>query len=139
MIEKLGDAVCGLYRAQVDEERMFFVWPQNQGQRFVSGLASKPLHRVSRFGSQNPQLRFGDLGLKITTTVFLFGPENQVGYGLSVAPQNRQDDKDDMGLASRSSGLFHVEASQARVFQYSIKTGGSVARMLHMASSRRLR
>jgi hypothetical protein len=27
----------------------FLVWPQNQGRRFVSGLTSKPLGRVSRF------------------------------------------------------------------------------------------
>jgi hypothetical protein len=29
-----------------------------------------------------------------------------------------------MGHASRSSGLIHVEASRARIFQSSIKTGG---------------
>jgi hypothetical protein len=32
---------------------VFLVWPQNQGRRFVSGLASKQLGRVSRFGPQN--------------------------------------------------------------------------------------
>jgi hypothetical protein len=47
-----------------------------------------------------------------------------VGYDLSVAPQNRRDDEDDVGYASRSSGLFHVEASQARFFQSNLKTGG---------------
>jgi hypothetical protein len=31
---------------------------------------------------------FGDLGLKIITTVSWFVPQNQVGFGLSVAPQN---------------------------------------------------
>jgi hypothetical protein len=35
---------------------------------------------------QNRQLWFGDLELKITTTVSWFGPQNQVGFGLSVAP-----------------------------------------------------
>jgi hypothetical protein len=39
-------------------------------------LASKPVARVSQFGPQNWQLRFGDLGLKITTTVSWFGPQN---------------------------------------------------------------
>jgi hypothetical protein len=34
------------------------------------GLTSKPAVTVSRFGPQNQQLRFSDLGLKITTTVF---------------------------------------------------------------------
>jgi hypothetical protein len=52
------------------------------------GLASKPFARVSLFGPQNRQLRFGDLVHKITTAIFWFGPQNQVGYGLSVAPQN---------------------------------------------------
>jgi hypothetical protein len=36
------------------------VWPQNQGQRF------------------------GDLGIKIIVTISWFGPQNQVGGGLSV-------------------------------------------------------
>jgi hypothetical protein len=103
----------------------FLVDPQNQGQRFisdlaskslgwfVSGLASKPLGRfisglaskpigwfilfwpqnqwlqVSRFEPQNWQLQFGDLGIKITAMIFWFRPQNKVGYGLSVMPQNR--------------------------------------------------
>jgi hypothetical protein len=50
-------------------------------------------------------------------------PQNQVGYGLSVAPQNRREG-DDVGHASRYSGLLHVEASRARIFQFGLKTGG---------------
>jgi hypothetical protein len=38
--------------------------------------------------AQNQQLWFGDLGIKITATISWFGPQNHVGYGLSVAPQN---------------------------------------------------
>jgi hypothetical protein len=53
------------------------------------GLASKPLARVFQFGPQNWQLQFGDLAHKITVTISCFGLQNQVGYGLSVAPQNR--------------------------------------------------
>jgi hypothetical protein len=34
-----------------------------------SGLASKPVAHISRFMSQNRQLRFGDLDIKITATV----------------------------------------------------------------------
>jgi hypothetical protein len=49
-----------------------------------SGLASKSMvgsskprwWRVFRFGPQNWQLWFGDLGLKITATVSLFRPQN---------------------------------------------------------------
>jgi hypothetical protein len=67
------------------------------------GLASKPVvdflveqqnqgggGRVSQFGPQNQQLRFGDLGLTITATVSWFGSQNQADFGLLVAPQNRR-------------------------------------------------
>jgi hypothetical protein len=87
------------------------------------GLVSKPAVTVSRFGPQNWQLRFGDLGLKITMMVSWFGPQNQVGDGLSVAPQNRQREVG-VGHALRSSGLLHVEASRTRVSQSGLKTGG---------------
>jgi hypothetical protein len=53
-----------------------------------SGLASKLVARVSQFEPQKRQLRFGDLGLKITVIVSWFGPQNQVGLSVSVAPQN---------------------------------------------------
>jgi hypothetical protein len=52
-----------------------------------------------------------------------FGFQNQVGFGLSIAPQNRRREVG-MGHASRSSGLLHVEASLARVSQCGLKTGG---------------
>jgi hypothetical protein len=42
-----------------------------------SGLASKSMAQVSRFGPQNWWLRFGDLGLKITAIAFWFGPQNR--------------------------------------------------------------
>jgi hypothetical protein len=73
--------------------------------------------------AQNRQLWFGDLGLKITTTVSWFGPQNHAVFGLSVVPQNRRR-KVGVGHASRSSGLLHVEASLARVSQSGLKTGG---------------
>jgi hypothetical protein len=109
--------------------------PQNQGRRFISGLASKliatvspglaskPLARVSRFGRQNWQLWFGDLGLKITVMVFWFGSQNQTGFGLSVAPQNQRW-KDGAGHASRSGSLLRLEASHTRVSQSGLKTSG---------------
>jgi hypothetical protein len=52
-----------------------------------------------------------------------FGPQNQAGFSLSVAPQNRQREVS-AGHTSRSSGLFPVEASLARVSQSGLKTGG---------------
>jgi hypothetical protein len=78
----------------------FLVEPQNQGGGGFSGL-----------------------GLKITATVSWFGPQNQVGLGLSVAPQNRRREFG-AGHASRSGSLLGVEASLARVSQSGLKTGG---------------
>jgi hypothetical protein len=54
-----------------------------------SGLVSKPVVTVFQFGPQNRQLRFGDLGFKITATVSWFEPQNQAGFGLSFTLQNR--------------------------------------------------
>jgi hypothetical protein len=48
-----------------------------------------------------------------------------VGFGLSVAPQNRRREVG-AGHASRSSILLGVEASLARVSQSGLKTGGAV-------------
>jgi hypothetical protein len=55
-------------------------------------------------------------------TVSWFGPQNQVGFGLLVAPQNRRREVG-VGHASRSSSLLGVEASLARVSQSGLKTG----------------
>jgi hypothetical protein len=94
---------CVVYTVHKETRSVgFLVWPQYQGRR------------VSLFGHQNQQLQFDDLSLKITVIVFWFGPQNQAGYNLSVVPQNRRDE-DGAGHTSRSSGLFHIEASQARV------------------------
>jgi hypothetical protein len=64
-IKRSGDTVCGLHRAQGDKERGFV------------GLASKP--RSTGFPVWSSKL----------TTAVWFGPQNQVGYGLSIVPQNR--------------------------------------------------
>jgi hypothetical protein len=61
--------------------------------------------------------------------------QNQVDYGLSVAPQNRRYDEDDVGHASRSSSLLHLKASRVMVFQSGLKTGEDMTQMLHVALS----
>jgi hypothetical protein len=62
--------LCAVYTVHKETRSAgFLLEPQNQGRCFISGLATKSLDRVSRFELQNQQLRFGDLGLKITTTV----------------------------------------------------------------------
>jgi hypothetical protein len=57
-IERSGGVVCGLHRAHGDEERKFLGKPQDQGRRFVSGFASKPLRRFSPVWPQNQWRRF---------------------------------------------------------------------------------
>jgi hypothetical protein len=90
----------------------FFFEPQNQGAGGFFSLALK----TGSYG-------FGDLSLKITATVSWVGPQNQAGFGLSVAPQNRRNE---VGVrhASRSSSLLGMEASPDRVSQSGLKTGG---------------
>jgi hypothetical protein len=66
--------------------RFLPVWPQNRWRGFLPVWPQKWWWRVFRLGPQNRQLRFGDLSLKITMTIFWFGPQNQADYGLSVAP-----------------------------------------------------
>jgi hypothetical protein len=55
----------------------FLVQPQNQGRRFVSGLASKPLRRFSPIWLQNRWRRF-----------LAVWPQNLLRWFLPVWPQN---------------------------------------------------
>jgi hypothetical protein len=57
---------------------IFLVEPQNQCGGGFSSL-----------GLKTGNYEFGDLGIKITTMVSLFRPQNQASFDLSVAPQNR--------------------------------------------------
>jgi hypothetical protein len=71
----------------------FLIEPQNQGRRFICGLASKPLGRfVSGLTSKplgrfinglasKPLARFLRFGLKIGGNSFLVEPQNQGGGG----------------------------------------------------------
>jgi hypothetical protein len=111
----------------------FLVWPQNQGRHFLPFWPQNRWLQVSQLVTQNHQLQFGDLGLKITAMASWFGPQNQAGNGLLVAPQNRWNDEVGVGHTSRSSGLLRLEVSQARVSQSSCKTGGGTVRMVHAA------
>jgi hypothetical protein len=52
-------------------------------------LSSKLMVEGSPVWASKPIARFGDLSLKITTTVSWFVPQNQVDDGLSVTHQNR--------------------------------------------------
>jgi hypothetical protein len=90
-IERSGDTVCSMHCAHVDKEHEFLGW------------ASKPW-----------STGFPVWAWKSVTAVWWFGPQNEVGDGLSVAPQNWREE-DDTGHASISSGLLHLEASWARI------------------------
>jgi hypothetical protein len=54
-----------------------------------------------------------------------FEPQNQMGFSLSVAPQNRWREVS-VRHASRSSGLLHVKASLASISQSGLKTDGGM-------------
>jgi hypothetical protein len=70
-----------------------------------SGLASKPMVTVSP-----------DLASKPVVEGFLVCASKPAeGYGFLVTSQNRREDGVGVEHASRSSGLFHVEANWARV------------------------
>jgi hypothetical protein len=56
MIRRSGDTVCGLHHSQGDEERGFLGLASKPRSMVCSGLASKPLGRISWFGPQNWQL-----------------------------------------------------------------------------------
>jgi hypothetical protein len=92
-------AVCIMHKKM--RSTGFLVEPQNQGRQ------------VSLFGPQIRQLWFVDLDIKITTSVFWFGPQNQAVFCLLVAPQNRWREVV-TGHTSRSSGLLRVESSWTR-------------------------
>jgi hypothetical protein len=76
MIERLGDAVCGLHRDKEMSILRFLIWPQNQGCHFLPVWLQNWWLQVSQVGSQNRQLQFSYLGLKITTTVSWFVAQN---------------------------------------------------------------
>jgi hypothetical protein len=109
----------------------FLVEPQNQGGGGFSGL----------------DLKIGSSGLVIwaSKSPRRFGSQNQAGFGLSVAPQNRRREVG-AGHTSRSSNLLDVEASLARVSQSGLNTGGgattvgargTIAKVASEASGRR--
>jgi hypothetical protein len=101
MVAQVGYSVAGRSRCRVApcvvctwhvETRSvsFFVEPQNQGRRFVSGLASKPLRRVSLVWPQNRWRRFLTVWPQNLLRRFSpVWPENWWRRFLPVWPQNR--------------------------------------------------
>jgi hypothetical protein len=81
---------------------------------------------------------FGDLGLKITAMTSWFGPQNQVGYGLTVARQNRREDA--MMLDTHRDLAACFTWKQVELGFSSLATRLAEARLwvMHVAPSRRL-
>jgi hypothetical protein len=134
MVTQVGYSVAGRSGGQVasyavctvnveTRSTSFLIEPQNQGRQFSPVWPQNRWRRIFWFGSQNWQLRFGDLCVKIIAVISWFGRQNQTDFGLSVAPQNRWKE-DGMGHTSRSGGLLRLEASRVRVSQSNLKTDG---------------
>jgi hypothetical protein len=69
-IDRSGGTVAVYTVHMVTRNADFLVEPQNHGQRFVSGLASKPVERFSPVWPQNQWRGFPGLGLKTGGTGF---------------------------------------------------------------------
>jgi hypothetical protein len=145
-IERLGDVVCGLYRAQEDEEHGFLGSTSKPRLTVSLGLASKPMNTVLVVWPQNHSHGFPGLGLRTGSSSLVIWPTKSqlriLGLGLKTkwamvcrfVPQHRREDEDGVGHASRSSGLLHLEVSQARVSQSSLKSSGGAAQILQLES-----
>jgi hypothetical protein len=92
----------------------FLVEPQNQGGGRFSGLGLKTgCSNLVIWASKSPR-RFLGLWLK-TKCASVYRLHHKIDGGRSR-----------VGHTSRSSGLFHVEANLARVYQFGLNTGGGV-------------
>jgi hypothetical protein len=94
MIERSGDAVCGLHRAQGDEERKFLGLASKPRSTVSPGLTSKLVATVLVIWPQNNSLGFPSLGLKTDICGLVIWP--------TKSPRRF------LGLGSKSSGLEFV-------------------------------
>jgi hypothetical protein len=77
--------VCDLHRTHGgDEKHMFFSLASKPVTTVCQWFGLKTTTTVSWFGPQNQGRRLSDLSIKITTTISWFVTQNQVGVGLSV-------------------------------------------------------
>jgi hypothetical protein len=158
-IERSGGAVCGLHHVHGDEECGFLGWPYNQGRRFVSGLASKPLRRFlisldfktdgdglwlvwpqnysdgfCRFGLRTGGDDFWRFGLKTYCDGFLwFGLKTCGNSFLQLGLKTGGDGFSRFGLKIGSSGLVIWTSKSPRWFLgLGLKTKqASVCRLRH--------
>jgi hypothetical protein len=74
MIERSGDAMCGLHYAQGDKECRFLCSASKPRSIVSPGLASKPMATDLVVWSQNHSVRYPGLGLKISSYSLLIWP-----------------------------------------------------------------
>jgi hypothetical protein len=74
MIERSGDAVCDLHRAQGDEESEFLGLASKSRSMVSPGLASKPMATVLVIWPQHHSLGFLGLGLKTASCGLVIWP-----------------------------------------------------------------
>jgi hypothetical protein len=133
MVAQVGYSVVGWSRGQVapcavctwhveTRSATFLVEPQNQGLRFVSGLASKPLRQFSPVWPQNWWRRFLPVWPQNRWSSFVVEPQNQGGGGFLG-----------LGLKTGSSGLVIWAPKSPRWFLgLGLKTKwASVCRLHH--------
>jgi hypothetical protein len=123
-----GVAPCVVCTVHVEMRSTGFLFePQNQGQQFVSGLASKPLGRFSPVLPGNRWRRFLRFGLETGGDGFLVEPQNQGGVGFPS-----------LGLKTGSNGLvIWASKSPRRFLGLGLKTKqASVCRLHHKIDGR---
>jgi hypothetical protein len=130
-IERSGDAMCGLYYAQGDEECGFLGSALKPRSIVSPVLASKPMARVLLFWPQNLSV----WASKSAAAVWWFGPQNHCDGFLvwasrlsarmfvSLCLKTDERMKTVSGHVSTSGGLLHREASRARVSRFCVKVG----------------
>jgi hypothetical protein len=105
----------------------FFVQPQNQGgARFLS------------LGLKTDNYSLVIWALKSPRWFLLFGPQNQVDDGLSVAPQNRWEDATAWGTRQDLTACFTWKQVGLGFLSLASRLVEARRRMIHAAPSRRL-
>jgi hypothetical protein len=142
--------MCGLHHAQGNEEHGFLGLASKPRSSVSPNLASKPVATVLLVWPQNHSCGFPGLGLKPGNCGLVIwaikSARRFLGLGLKtkwvmvcrLLHKTDGGDEYGMGHVSRCNGLLRLEATQARVSQSSIKTGGDATWMVHVASSWRL-
>jgi hypothetical protein len=99
------------------------VWPQNHWDGFLLFGLKISGDGFSRFEPQNWQSWFGDLGLKITVTVFFVWASKPSRFWFVGCASKPTGGCDGVGHTSRSNSLLQMKASRTSVFQSGLKTG----------------